>query len=287
MDNVLWISEIGSTARALIDQNKEKNWQIHSVFNNACNLTVSDKGMITVLQPGSVLSPIGIKLKHCLKDMNEFFQPQYGIKIGDNSFHKDTSININIQQAATINCRYVYDKNIKVLPDIVFKTICNVADRYPGYQVNNEDWIETSFITKCSVTVEKLKKAVEQKDISSFFEAARSIVGLGIGLTPTGDDILAGYIPVIRFNPEYREMIEGAIPELTSLFWHSTTRISAELLACMLDYSYSVIMIQLLDSIANEDVNSCADAVQRLLHIGSSTGHDTLTGVLAALDLFR
>jgi hypothetical protein len=131
-------------------------------------------------------------------------------------------------------------------------------------------------------------------DLAQAVDAAERIVGLGPGLTPSGDDALAGLLLSLR-------LLGGAVPGGGRAVWladwlgaavtaHAgdrTTSLSATLLHCAARGQASVEAAAVLRGIAGQD--PLVPAARRLLATGHTSGADLAWGLLlgcrAALSL--
>jgi hypothetical protein len=106
--------------------------------------------------------------------------------------------------------------------------------------------------------------------------AVDALLGLGPGLTPAGDDVLAGVLvtaahlghPCPALVTEVRDRAQR------------TTVLSADLLGHAGDGRASAPVLGLLDALVG--ARPVAPALSGLLAVGSTSGHDTATGVLVA-----
>jgi hypothetical protein len=106
--------------------------------------------------------------------------------------------------------------------------------------------------------------------------AADGLLGLGPGLTPAGDDVLAGVLVT------YAHLGPG-LPALASRVReraHVTTTLSADLLHHAGERRAAAPVLGLLDALVG--ARPVAPALADLLAVGSTSGHDTATGVLLA-----
>lgn len=105
-------------------------------------------------------------------------------------------------------------------------------------------------------------------------EGLVSLIGLGPGLTPSGDDFLCGLLASSRFCDgfvrRYRDTISGQILRALS----STNDISAAFLRCACSGMFSR---PVLDLCRGKDIERCCKG---FLSIGHSSGADTLCGML-------
>ncbi|MFC6935363.1 DUF2877 domain-containing protein [Actinomadura yumaensis] len=123
-------------------------------------------------------------------------------------------------------------------------------------------------------------------DLAGAVEAAERIVGLGPGLTPSGDDILSGLLVSLR-------LVGGALREGGTAGWLAdwlgaavtadagtrTTALAATLLHCANEGGAGAEVAAVLRCVAGHE--SSAPAVRRLLAVGHTSGADLAWGVLA------
>ncbi|TDD76546.1 DUF2877 domain-containing protein [Actinomadura rubrisoli] len=123
-------------------------------------------------------------------------------------------------------------------------------------------------------------------DLAGAVEAAERIVGLGPGLTPSGDDILSGLLVSLR-------LVGGAVRPGESAVWLAdwlgaavtadagtrTTALAATLLHCAASGGAGAEVAAVLSGVAGHE--PVAPAVRRLLAVGHTSGADLAWGVLA------
>jgi len=133
-----------------------------------------------------------------------------------------------------------------------------------------------------------LKSTIEQ-DIIGVVGAVTGLAGLGPGLTPSGDDVLGGFIAVMALLAEYLsdeaafyQAIALCIPGLAR---SRTLSLSSVLLEHAAHGEVAEHLGNLLLSLALPVENSevVQEAAARLLAYGATSGADTLLGVLLAL----
>jgi hypothetical protein len=123
-------------------------------------------------------------------------------------------------------------------------------------------------------------------DLAGAVEAAERIVGLGPGLTPSGDDILCGLMVSLR-------LVGGAVRHGETAVWLAdwlgaavtadagtrTTALAATLLHCAAAGNAGAEVTAVLRCLAGREPP--AAAVRRLLAVGHTSGADLAHGVLA------
>ncbi|WP_433478399.1 DUF2877 domain-containing protein [Spirillospora sp. CA-142024] len=131
-----------------------------------------------------------------------------------------------------------------------------------------------------------LAGACADGDLAGAVEAAERIVGLGPGLTPSGDDILCGLLAALR-------LVGGAVRHGGTAVWLAdwlgaavtadagtrTTALAATLLHCAAAGNAGGEVTAVLRCVAGHEPP--AAAVRRLLAVGHTSGTDLAHGVLA------
>ncbi len=126
-----------------------------------------------------------------------------------------------------------------------------------------------------------LQHALQSGPPNAMVQAARPWLGRGIGLTPSGDDMLAGLLLALkRWGAVLATGLD--IPAINQAIveqaWQHTTRLSASLLACAAQGQADERLLAALDGIVTgePDLEACA---QGLAGWGNSSGLDALLGM--------
>ena len=121
-------------------------------------------------------------------------------------------------------------------------------------------------------------------------EAARSLLGLGPGLTPSGDDVLAAVlVTVCHLLPDLARVVADIGEDVAALARSHTAPVSAALLSWAACGEGVPGLLTLVDAVGQGgDVTATAE---NLLRVGHSSGRDLSEGVRAgvrvSLDLLR
>ena len=108
-----------------------------------------------------------------------------------------------------------------------------------------------------------------------------SLIGLGFGLTPTGDDVLAGAFLAIRALGR-GDLIDLAMPSLRErLANRQTHEISAAHLLAAADGEAAAVLHDVLAGLAGDD--NLAEVLPRLSRMGGGSGWDALLGMAWAI----
>ncbi|MGS0687985.1 DUF2877 domain-containing protein [Nakamurella sp. GG22] len=134
--------------------------------------------------------------------------------------------------------------------------------------------------------VEALRRALaandcrsEQHPDSALGDAIDGLVGLGRGLTPGGDDVIAGLLGALHALGR-QDVVDRVRSRLQGLDGRTTT-LSADLLRLAVDGHACLEALGVLRSTTSADRGPAARAVGRLLSIGHTSGADLATGMAA------
>ncbi len=108
----------------------------------------------------------------------------------------------------------------------------------------------------------------------------RGLVGRGRGLTPSGDDALAGALLVGHALGS-----DGRLATAVRSRLCATTAVSCSLLRAATDGYAARQVVTLVDAVLAGDAPTVRVALPPVLDMGHSSGHDLVTGIRAALDV--
>jgi hypothetical protein len=130
-----------------------------------------------------------------------------------------------------------------------------------------------------------VRNALERNDLSAFEAAALRVLGLGHGLTPSGDDFVGGICFALKHAPRgaWRAGLPAVLAEIRKAAATSTNVISAALLDDLIDGASHAALHELLAAMQDNSLPQIARATQALLAIGASSGADMLAGLLVGL----
>lgn len=125
------------------------------------------------------------------------------------------------------------------------------------------------------------RQALSQKEYSSASVCLSRLLGLGIGLTPSGDDFLCGVLAGLILSGNGSSSFASLLKEQVAAGLHRTNTISQAFLRCALNHRFSPAVLSLA---------KCPDpgAVRASFEtIGHSSGIDTLYGIFFILDFIE
>lgn len=143
----------------------------------------------------------------------------------------------------------------------------------------------TPLLRRARPCAERLQQALARRDISGVLAAAEPLMGLGPGLTPSGDDFLAGFLgTALLAAPAAGPLLRTVGPQLLRLAETRTTLLSRAFLA----HALEGVLAPPLDALAaamldGADRPAVAHAARAACTLGHTSGMDAVTGMVFAL----
>jgi len=132
---------------------------------------------------------------------------------------------------------------------------------------------------------EQLVAALARGDLDTAARHGRAMLGLGPGLTPSGDDFLAGLLATLHLPGGPGQAVREFGALLVTHAGDRTNAISVAMLRAAAQGRVRECVIALLRELVAGDADGVAAALSRVLAIGSTSGGDMAAGIAAAFDL--
>jgi len=133
----------------------------------------------------------------------------------------------------------------------------------------------------CDALLETLALCVRDGDALAAHTAASSLVGLGPGLTPSGDDMLCGFMLGRRLSGDSDGAVDAAIRRVASTATGRTTDVSAVQLGLAADRRFGEALLRVSEVLCAGRSAAVSTAVVRCLAEGATSGADGLLGLAA------
>lgn len=121
-------------------------------------------------------------------------------------------------------------------------------------------------------------------DLEEAHRCARSLLGLGPGLTPSGDDYLTGMIAVFMVHNHPVPSLQRFGKDVAAVAETATNLISYSAIEQASNGKVRESIAQLLSFLLTGE-EECSCAVEEVLRIGSSSGTDIALGIVAGIEL--
>jgi hypothetical protein len=133
-------------------------------------------------------------------------------------------------------------------------------------------------------------RSFQRRDLPASLEGANHMIGLGSGLTPSGDDWLTGFLLYyIRKYQASGQKTDGFVSDLGDRLVHNayqkTTWVSANRMEASLKGWSEALFLDSIDHLFRSSLIDLQTHLNSLYNYGHSSGVDTLMGILAACKL--
>lgn len=143
----------------------------------------------------------------------------------------------------------------------------------------------TPLLRRAQAGIGKLTEGFARRDVFRLAAGAEALLGLGPGLTPSGDDLLAGFLGTARLAcPSAAALVRDVGPQILRLAATRTTLLSRAFLA----HAFAGRLAPPVDALAaamfeGAEGPALARAAEAAAALGHTSGLDTLAGMAFAL----
>jgi hypothetical protein len=260
--------------------------KIHSIFNRVINLCLPDGYLYTISNRHTDNAPYTLKL-----DLDGSFEDT--IKKEDKiTIRKDCliigklEINLTDLEVHKNEIKIINRFSVKEIKDKIeiFNTLIKTSGKdggckafylqhFLGINKNSQSMIDNEVTKRIQVFYEDLKENKLNEN------SIKKLVGLGVGLTPSGDDFLTGFLASAGIF-ECNKIIFDKISSLIYPILRSTTDVSATMLKAATEKKYREFLYNFVYSFFRYDEEEFIKAFKNILTIGSSSGTDMSIGTL-------
>ena len=275
---------------------------VHSVFGQACNLGIEPDGLLTLLHYQKGNTPHGIRLnavyQSVFPDLLRAGQPvacRGGIIRIDNV---DLSVDLRGARRWHANLRELHidlRQPAQAQSLAAAWSALKASHRRSGLseimQVFSlpDEQHATSAVSKVLLdwsthSIPALLRATSDFHLDDAMTSIESVIGLGPGLTPSGDDFLVGHLAGLWCtagnNPSRMRFLTALGPELLQAARH-TNEISCAHLRSAVKGNFSEPIATLVQQLKqSNNMNSVRAATQAALQAGHTSGSDGVLGLL-------
>lgn len=253
---------------------------VHSVYRKTVNI-ICDKKLLAIQAADTVVSPLSM-----ISALNEEALRQTGIRQGARLEFDEQGTKICGLRVSFERCK-ILDSRLDVhagMADAAYIRHCLAALMPTGgfSDIALPDgvlWRKSAAAVEARNILDNARKYAGEENIQMTAEALCGLVGLGEGLTPSGDDFICGVLACGMVGGRRLNELRDALSDKLQGRLDMTNDISAAFLKCACDGLFSQ-PVQALQREPDPEyiINSFAS-------IGHSSGADTLSGVLFALTL--
>lgn len=257
-----------------IGQGPHTSGRVHSIFRNAVNIA-TDAGLLTIAADDAGGLPNGILVREAVDYRTQGLRPEMVAMIDAEAVRVPGSgLVIRISGARSWSARLpASDGRRWTSRSAAAHAQLNAAVRgAPGG------------LREIPVARERLAdvgRAIARADDEGAARAARSLVGLGPGLTPSGDDALVGFEAALHALGHRSAGFLGAVLADVD---ERTTAVSAVLLSHAARGEFTERTHRLIDALLVGHARAIPAAIRNAVAWGATSGADGVIGVLTGLD---
>lgn len=247
--------------------------KIHSIYENTVNLIVNNQ-ILALQTHNTVISPISL-----ITDTNSF--------------------NINLNSKIYINNSFIFIDNFcfdysktEIIDSKMHKNTFNIScdmliqaiykANFSGFNAifsSNTDIKENFLIINAAKTkIDTCTNEIINKNYENAANLLSNLIGLGIGLTPSGDDFLCGVLAGCIFDNLEKHSFVKLLKKQIQNNLQNTNDISRAFLSCSLNNNFSTPVLNL------PYFKSPDEVYDNFKKIGHSSGIDTLCGIYYSLN---
>ena len=284
---------IDSTSTYVMDHIwKDQTGRVHSLYRSTINL-IKDDTLLALHTQEKLLTPLSVRISCNQEELTAleigredfFLIKNNSILICSNRYPYRVKLYTNLTDTTS-----VYDSKIDSAkqdfdPDRIqlWAAIVLKSSQVNGLNSLLANPIPGDPILHVFAGREQLiKQAVLIKDWSSVSENLTDLIGLGIGLTPSGDDFLCGLLAGFLYTHASSHDFFQILREKILLSLRNTNDISAQFLKSSLQghFSYTLLnFIYLVESNMKFDCLTIQELSSEFEKIGHSSGMDSLYGL--------
>ncbi len=266
---------------------------VHSVFDHAVNLELEGReGLVGLIAEPKALTPYAVSVRihepffktgiragmAAAIEPGRIRVPQAGFEL---DYSKASAVELSLDSIPILPTNQAFFVQESLLRKVLLEADAgeSLAPLATGVGEN----VYSNFLAPrfCA-----LQNAVQASDAESAALVAERFAGCGMGLTPSSDDLLCGYLATqwLLSREQGRAERKALLSSIAAAAARKTTRISATFLLSCGEGLVNLYSYELFSSIfRNASEAETLAAARRMLAIGSTSGTDMLTGVALAL----
>lgn len=256
---------------------------VHSVFRSAVNLVWGDDGWMSLLGPPSALNPEGVLLPRLPRVARGSLVTVSRAAV---SF-PERSAWVRLDRARPRELGLTGTAAFGRGTARAFRALRGTLRRRslsPGLLLGvlDRDWEGDAFLCSGGGLIEAAARSEDENRTIAHLVA---LVGLGSGLTPAGDDFLAGFLAASTLFDRAAPVRDILADELSEKARRRTTAVGCRMLLAACRGEFSAPVVDLVQALAQAR-GSVRREVDGLLCVGGSSGADVLAGILFCAEKF-
>jgi len=251
-------------------------FELHSAFESAINFRGRKGLIVSLVSRRTGNGPMNIVLKHLPRGARRLKITKYNLYIDENCLEADPGKNYDSSVPLLPLDPVLFKENLRILRDFLGanappKSMCFL------FAFSAEDAFRSVFER---AMLERMKKAVRLLETGDYAGGARSLRGLGFGLTPSGDDFLCGCLTGLSFVEANLSADLGVIKD--AVYDNALTKnlIANSFTWCAYNGRVNEKARALLSALAGFDESRLISTAKAALKNGHTSGADFCAGLV-------
>jgi len=265
---------------------------VHSVFSRACNIETVGGPLLTLLSSEQGNLPRGIRLARPAEPFAGRIIAGRSVLIANRVLQiPDVELTVDFSYAAlfrgTVAARAQPPSEAQartalaalratVIEHLPIQGIAPLLLGTPAFLSG----LDQTIAARLAQALPRLTRATTERDFDGVIAVARELVGLGPGLTPSGDDFLVGYLAALwsRRREDGMEALLEALPARLASLLASGNAVSRQMLGDASLGRFPEVLVEVAQAL--DGAGDVAASALRALAIGDCSGADLLCGLL-------
>lgn len=262
--------------------------RVHSIFERAANLELAGQRLVVLLDAQCPNVPHGIRLDaNAWRELRLYWRVGDAVDLASNRLRFECSdLGVDLSRAIRWHVDLTETRIDWSDPRVVqeFAAACAAS---PSVGARAPDFVAALYSRRLTRVLPLLSIAISQLRVDAASKQLQRLLGLGPGLTPSGDDFIVGCLAGLTVSTQNQhERVRFLAEVIGRLELSATTLISRQHLsdACHLQFA------QPLAELAVAIATGAADMLARLnaaFAVGAHSGADGVAGLLFALEAWR
>ncbi|MBP6862648.1 MAG: DUF2877 domain-containing protein [Neisseriaceae bacterium] len=287
--NALLTQPLSMDDRFLSTLRQSERWRIHSAFANTVNLSAPSLPLLTLSNQQTDTLPLSLMTQGI--DFSPLQQ-----RLGTAIQHDAHSLRLSDAYVFYLNpparSHYFAAASLDEAQRSSLKQALPALQQQLTQQARPGSFVPTAHASPFEQALgqclrqqaQALGQALQQTAAAPNLDTAvLGLLGLGVGLTPSGDDYLVGALAALRYTQPHADATQALAASIQRHAPAQTNAISVQALGCACQYYFKSSLLDLLQSLAQQQPQAAAAALGQLLHTGSTSGTDLAYGLIDTL----
>lgn len=278
MDGSVYTTAVGGDRDVLGSLRPGMHGRVHSAFRSVINVATEHPELFSLTAASVARAPRAIQV--CLDRMDH-----HGIAVGDHVSSDGHTLRIGESFVVVVSATPVWEECVSDGVPIAGRVDVLAALLNAPVPMRSPSAFELAVVERVKSGVETLESAVLADDAEGAQRGVASLVGLGLGLTPTGDDVLTGAAFVASRLGGPLELVHRAVSGVVES--GATNDISLTAMRCALRGRAVQPIEDVYSWLCGATTHNPHRLVADVLAIGHTSGADLALGLLTAVRLHQ